>query len=108
MQQTSHSGDPIFGIRRSLVLLALAFFLFTSHSLFAQTPISFQYVNDPTGQLVKAVDSTGVTIDYVYDAVGNILEIDRSKIASDGVSIFSFFPLQGPVGTVVSIWGQNF
>jgi len=38
---------------------------------YAQTPITFQYVYDETGQLIKAIDSTGTVIEYVYDEVGN-------------------------------------
>src|SRR2546428_5013658 len=75
----------------------------------AQAPITFQYFYDDIGQLVKVVDSTGVVIDYVYDAVGNILEIKRSAIGTlGGLTIFSFSPQQGGPLATVAIQGQGF
>lgn len=52
------------------------------------------------------VDSTGIVIEYVYDEVGNMLEIKRSTVT--GLAIFDFNPKQGPVGTPVTIQGQEF
>ena len=48
---------------------------------------SFQYIYDDNGQLTKAIDSTGTVIEYVYDQVGNILEIKRSTVS--GLAIFN-------------------
>jgi Rhs family protein len=53
--------------------------LFCAASMFAQTPITFQYAYDDTGQLIKVVDSTGIAIDYFYDAVGNMLAIKPAR-----------------------------
>ena len=72
----------------------------------AQQPITFQYFYDETGQLTKVVDSTGVVIEYVYDAVGNMLEIKRST--TSGLAIFNFTPSRGPVTTEITIQGQGF
>src|SRR5712692_8061618 len=72
----------------------------------AQAPITFQYFYDDLGQLVKVIDSAGNVIEYVYDPVGNILEVKRSTISA--LAIFSFTPQRGPVGTAVTIQGQGF
>ncbi len=74
----------------------------------AQQPMTFQYFYDDTGQLIKVVDSTGIVIEYVYDAVGNMLEVKRSSVAPGSLSIFSFVPQQGTTGAVVTIMGQGF
>jgi YD repeat-containing protein len=74
----------------------------------SQVPVSFQYFYDDVNQLTKVVDSTGVVIEYVYDAVGNILQIKRSSIAPGSLSIFDFTPQQGGPFTTVTISGQGF
>jgi YD repeat-containing protein len=76
--------------------------------LWAQTPITFRYFYDDAGQLRKVVDSTGVVIEYVYDAVGNILEIRRSTSPPGGLSVFNFTPGHGGPLTVVTIQGEGF
>jgi YD repeat-containing protein len=72
----------------------------------AQQPITFQYFYDDLEQLVKVIDSAGNVIEYVYDPVGNILEIKRSSVSA--LAIFSFTPQHGPVTTKVTIQGQGF
>jgi len=85
----------------------LAVILLANHA-FAQSPISFQYYYDGLNQLAKVVDLTGIAIDYVYDPVGNILQINRSTITAGALTIFSFSPQQaGPLATV-TIQGQGF
>ncbi|MBL8234073.1 MAG: IPT/TIG domain-containing protein [Bryobacterales bacterium] len=74
----------------------------------AQQPMTFQYFYDDTGQLIKVVDSTGIVIEYVYDAVGNMLEVKRSTVTPGALSVFSFAPQQGTTGAVVTIMGQGF
>ncbi len=86
-----------------LVVLALS----AAESVRAQTPITFRYFYDDTGQLSKVVDSTGILVEYVYDPVGNILEVKRSKTAG-GLTLFNFTPGQGGPLTAVSIQGQGF
>jgi YD repeat-containing protein len=87
----------LFNLLLALVLAAPAL---------AQQPITFQYFYDNLGRLSKVIDSTDTVIEYVYDEVGNILEIKRSSIS--GLAIFDFSPRQGPVGTTVTIQGQGF
>ncbi len=61
----------------------------------AQTPIAFQYFYDELGQLTKVIDSAGNVIEYVYDAVGNMLEIRRTEKTPDPVAVFNITPQQG-------------
>ena len=89
-------------IARIFLLIALA------RTLSAQQPITFQYVYDDLNQLAKVVDSTGVVVSYVYDPVGNILQVSRSAIVPGQLSIFSFTPQQGGVLSTVTIEGQGF
>jgi YD repeat-containing protein len=77
--------------------------------LSAQQPTTFRYFYDETNQLVKVVDSTGIVIEYVYDAVGNILQIKRTTLSSPGaLAIFSVTPLQAGAGATITIQGQGF
>jgi YD repeat-containing protein len=68
--------------------------------------LTFQYFYDDRGQLIKVVDSTGNVVEYVYDEVGNMLEVNRFTIT--GLAIFNFTPQQGAVGTAVTVYGQGF
>lgn len=74
----------------------------------AQSTTSFRCFYDDLGQLTKAVDSTGTVIEYVYDPVGNILQIKRSTVASGTLAIFNFTPQRGGSGQTVTIQGQAF
>lgn len=72
----------------------------------AQQPGPVQYVYDALGRLVKVIDAAGNVAEYVYDPVGNILEIRRSTVS--GLAVFDFAPQRGSVGTTVTIQGQGF
>jgi YD repeat-containing protein len=74
--------------------------------LWAQQPGVIQYFYDDLGRLIKVSDPTGNVAEYVYDAVGNILEIKRSTVS--GLAILNFTPAQGPIGTRVTLQGQGF
>src|SRR5262245_2695567 len=41
----------------------------------AQQPPTIQYIYDDLNRLIKVIDPAGNVAEYVYDAVGNILEI---------------------------------
>lgn len=66
------------------------------------------YHYDDRGQLAKVVDSTGIVLEYVYDPVGNILEVRRSNVAPGTLSIYSFTPQKAAPGTILTIQGQGF
>ena len=90
-------------------LLCFSLLLCSAKVALGQGTISFRYFYDELGQLTKVVDSTGVVIEYVYDSVGNLLEIERSVLSSPtALAIFNVIPRQGPEGTQVTIQGQGF
>jgi YD repeat-containing protein len=65
-----------------------------------------QYLYDDHGQLIKVVDPVGNSVDYSYDATGNLVEIRRTSIS--GFAISGFTPTHGPIGATVTIQGQGF
>src|SRR5439155_8111972 len=79
-----------------------------SSQVSAQNPITFQYFYDDLNQLNKVVDSTGVVIEYVYDEVGNVLQVQRSTIAPASLVIFGFTPQSAGPLTQVTIQGRGF
>ncbi len=77
----------------------------------AQQP-NIYYVYDDLSRLVAVVDAQGNAATYTYDAVGNILRIDRFDIANapgtGPVRITLISPDRGKVGTPVQIFGTGF
>ena len=67
-------------------------------------PVTYSY--DELGRLIGAVAATGDSVQYAYDAVGNILSITRHTASQ--FAFFTFSPRSGPVGTNVTISGSNF
>lgn len=78
------------------------------NSIQAQSNSIFQYFYDDLGQLTKVVDATGAAVEYVYDPVGNILQIRRSSLAPGALAIFNFTPQRGFAGQTITIQGQAF
>ena len=74
----------------------------------AQSPITFQNIYDDLNQLTKVIDSTGVVVQYVYDPVGNILQINRSTLQPGVLTLFNISPQSVPTGGVLTIQGQGF
>ncbi len=74
----------------------------------AQTPSNgpVSYVYDELGRLIAVLDAAGNAAVYNYDAVGNILSIQR--YTSSQASIISFSPDHGTVGDTVTITGTGF
>ena len=70
----------------------------------AANPI--KYVYDELGRLLAVIDPSGDTATYKYDATGNILFISRAN--SGQLSIISFTPQKGVVGSTVTINGTGF
>lgn len=66
----------------------------------------FTFVHDDAGRLVAAVDPDGDTARYHYDAVGNLVSIDR--VASSTTRVLEVTPKKGPVGSRVTIYGTGF
>jgi YD repeat-containing protein len=64
------------------------------------------YVYDALGRLAGVINPSGDTATYNYDAVGNLLSISRHSSAQ--LSIITFTPGKGSVGTAVTIYGTGF
>ena len=84
-------------------LIAFASVLLACWSGFAAAS---NYVYDANGRLIAVTAPNGSAAVYNYDAVGNILSIQ--SIAIGQLALFSFNPLQGFVGTQVTIQGNGF
>src|SRR6516225_9439502 len=86
------------------ILLLVGAILISGPPARAQSAI--QYVYDDAGRLISVVDPAGDTAVYHYDAVGNLLSIDRHS--SSQVSITWFSPGMGTAGTTVAVFGTGF
>ena len=75
----------------------------------AQQPAVF-YVYDDLSRLIGVIDQDGNVATYTYDAVGNILRIDRfdGTGVPGPVAITLVTPARGKVGTTVQIFGSGF
>src|SRR5947208_14072235 len=93
-----HSGLCCCGIVLLLLPLCTA--------VRAQQSPGIQYVYDDLGRLSHVIDAEGNVAEYVYDAVGNILEIRRFTLT--GLALLDFTPSRGVVGTRVTIQGRGF
>ena len=100
-------------INRSLgrwlaVSIALVVLSLTPDFARAQTgPVQYGY--DELGRLVVVADGAGTTAIYNYDAVGNLLSIERIDPGQLGaIAIVKITPTQGRVGSAVSIFGKGF
>ena len=68
-----------------------------------------RYLYDALNRLVGVVDQQGNAAEYVYDAVGNLLQIKRFDVDPNAaVSITLVSPSKGSVGTPVQIFGKGF
>jgi len=67
-------------------------------------PVTYLY--DELGRLTGVIDAAGNAATYSYDAVGNILSIQRYSPSQ--VSVLSFTPGQGASGDSVTIYGTGF
>lgn len=65
-----------------------------------------RYFYDSLGRLAAEMDSAGNVAFYEYDAVGNLLAIRQGD--PQQLSLVSFSPGKGPVGTRVTILGSGF
>ncbi len=97
--------------RVKLSSLIIALLLVAAWALHAQAQqSSIHYLYDDLGRLAGVVDQDGNAATYTYDAVGNILAIDRHNVAETAgpVAITLVSPNEGKVGTAVWIFGRGF
>ena len=68
-----------------------------------------RYIYDDLNRLIGVVDPQGNAAEYVYDAVGNMLQIKRFTVdPTANVSISLVIPSKGTVGTSVQLFGKGF
>ncbi len=93
--------------RCSRTLLCAILLLAAARAVSAQT---IRYGYDDLGRLQWVQDQTGDVAIYVYDPVGNILQIVRGSFPDPNapVGISAFTPAKGPVGASVTIFGRGF
>lgn len=65
-----------------------------------------RYYYDELGRLVQAVAPDGSSVQYRYDAAGNITLVRRNAV--NALSLAEFAPNSGPAGTAVTIYGSGF
>jgi YD repeat-containing protein len=69
---------------------------------------AIRYFYDDLNRLVGVVDKDGNVAQYVYDAVGNLLRIDRTDAPPATLAITHVSPSRGRVGRAVQIFGKGF
>src|SRR5207245_9241632 len=99
------------GFIRSISFV-VAFFLFAA-LLVWPAPMQAdqaQYFYDELGRLTAVVDGQGNVAVYTYDAVGNLLSVQRFPAGGSGGAIGVFFvsPSSPLVGTMLLIEGFGF
>jgi YD repeat-containing protein len=74
------------------------------------SPPPIHYVYDALNRLVAIIDRDNSAAVYIYDAVGNILAIERHDIADipGALGITLVAPNRGTTGTAVTIYGKGF
>lgn len=91
-------------------LLAAALPVVAAGTQAAGQPAAVHYVYDDLNRLSAVVNQQGDVAVYRYDAVGNLLRIER--VDADGlpgaVAISYFTPALGPAGTIVQVFGKGF
>jgi YD repeat-containing protein len=77
-------------------------------SLFLAAPVyaDVSYTYDDLGRIKSVHSASGEVAEYVYDAVGNILQVRRVGIGQ--LAVTGFDPVSGAVGTSVTIDGSGF
>src|SRR2546423_14491487 len=92
-------------LSRLLQAAVIAWAVFWSSPLLAGEA---QYAYDDLGRLTTVVDEAGNTVIYNYDAIGNLLSIDRFTVPGSGIGIFTLLPGRGAIGSQVKIQGYGF
>ena len=67
-----------------------------------------QYLYDDQGRITGVTDSTGALAVYNYDAVGNLLSINRLTPPGNGIGIYLVNPITGPVTQICRLQGYGF
>lgn len=79
------------------------FFLLSSVSAFSADA---NHYYDALGRLIETVGSDGSSVQFSYDAVGNVTSVRRK--AANSLAISGFVPTTGEPGAVVTVFGSGF
>lgn len=97
--------ERIAGAR--IPFVAAAFFLGLVAALATATlALATNYVYDANGRLVAATNDGGESAHYVYDDMGNLLQVER--LGAGDLAIFAFSPGRGAPGVHVRVQGHGF
>ena len=96
------------GARTNVFALACLLSMACLRASVAQQAVTFQYVYDDLNRLFEVIDSTGVAIQYVYDAAGNNVRIVRSSVTPGALTIFQVTPGTALTSATITIQGQGF
>lgn len=99
----------MLALARSRVVVLVICVVLLPDGLLAQAP-SVYYIYDELNRLVGVVDQQGSAATYAYDAVGNIVSIERFDAGGipGAVAITMFAPSSGRAGTTVQVFGRGF
>ena len=95
--------------RFRVVVAALLGVILCVRSTPAQQP-NINYVYDQLGRLTAVIDQQGDVAVYNYDAVGNLLSIERINATDQpgAIAISLVSPNRGKIGATVTIFGKGF
>lgn len=88
------------------VVSVLSLSLLIASTALAQQGGTSTYVYDEDGRLHAVLSPLGEAAVYDYDAAGNFTAIRR--LTANDLELLNFTPHQGPVGTLVTIFGTGF
>ncbi|HEU4768715.1 MAG TPA: IPT/TIG domain-containing protein, partial [Pyrinomonadaceae bacterium] len=89
-----------------LTVVALMLLFLATPRISAQQGAATTYVYDDDGRLMAVISPEGEASVYEYDAAGNFTAIRR--LTPNELSVLTFAPGQGGIGTSVTIYGTGF
>lgn len=93
--------------RGALLAIAVAACALLAPATLGAAPTSpFTFIHNDAGRLAAAVDPDGNTAQYTYDAVGNLVSINR--VVSSTTRVLEITPKRGPAGSSFTIYGTGF
>jgi YD repeat-containing protein len=103
--------SPQFRYSIASLLFLGPLLLAPSSRVCAQAPLPpIHYVYDELNRLIAVIDRDNGAAGYVYDAVGNILVIERFNVADipGAIGITFVAPGKGKAGAKVTVYGKGF
>lgn len=101
-RRASRPGLPTGARWRSLLATCLVTLLLVS----TWAALATTYIYDPNGRLAVVTNDAGQSARYRYDALGNLVSVER--LAADKLAVFGFSPGRGAAGVAVRISGHGF